>query len=411
MEFIDQDDRKILRELGKRVAEKAQSPEYDVLREMWRKHNRLEKVRPMIMVSPEGSWCELIPDSLLKCASELGRQYEMNLRQRVYYWEHLKDDSVVDAVVEVPVVLTTNNWGFRDKDVIIPSPEERGAFAHDPPMKDPSDFSRMKPLRAQINEEKTQRNFEAVRDTLGDILEVRIARNGTLVVDTGMIDTLAVFRGNAQLMFDMCDRPKWVHEVMTFMTESALAQLDSVEGLGGLELNNTGNGCALTDELPGDDFDPSRVRLRDLWGGSAAQEFAAVSPEMHYEFALQYQNRILERFGLNLYGCCEPLDRKLDYVKRVPHLRRVSISPWADMQRSSEGLQDRYILSWRPNPAWVAGVGFDSEFVRSKIARGVRSANECGCVLEMILKDTHTVNHEPERLERWVQIAKEVVGA
>ena len=45
---------------------------------------------------------------------------------------------------------------------------------------------------------------------------------------------------------------------------------------------------------------------------------------MHEEFALRYESRWLERFGLSNYGCCEPLDRKVDIIKKaVPNLRRL----------------------------------------------------------------------------------------
>lgn len=32
-----------------------------------------------------------------------------------------------------------------------------------------------------------------------------------------------------------------------------------------------------------------------------------------------------------------------------------------------------------------------------------------GCVLEMILKDTHTCEHHPERFTAWTDIARELI--
>ena len=45
-----------------------------------------------------------------------------------------------------------------------------------------------------------------------------------------------------------------------------------------------------------------------MWGCSNAQIFSEVSPKMHWEFALEHDLRWLRRWGLNYYGCCEPLD-------------------------------------------------------------------------------------------------------
>jgi len=49
-----------------------------------------------------------------------------------------------------------------------------------------------------------------------------------------------------------------------------------------------------------------------------AQIFSGVSPRMHQEFELDYAVRWYRRFGLVYYGCCEPLDDKLDLIKRIP---------------------------------------------------------------------------------------------
>ena len=83
-----------------------------------------------------------------------------------------------------------------------------------------------------------------------------------------------------------------------------------------------------------------------MWGCSNAQIFSEVSPEMHWEFALEHDLRWLERWGLTYYGCCEPLDRKIDLLRRIPNLRKISVSPWCNTERVVE--QDRRRL--RPQP-------------------------------------------------------------
>jgi len=126
---------------------------------------------------------------------------------------------------------------------------------------------------------------------------------------------------------------------------------------------------------------------------------------MHEEFALRHEKRVLERMGLNCYGCCEPLDRKLDIVKTIPRLRRVSISAWADIAVSAEGLGDRYVYSWKPNPASLAAETWDPDGVRAEIRNFLEVTR--GCIVEMILKDTHTCRHQPQRMWDWVRIARE----
>ena len=404
-------DSQIVRELARRVADIAARPEHEALRREWIRHNRLEQGRPMIRVSPEGSWCELIPEASLECSSDTGRQYERDLRQRIYRWEQLKDDVLIAPTVFALPAVRNTGWGIVPQRV--GSGEERGSWAYDPPLREPSDFARMEPPRVEIAEVESARRVEALAEVFGDILPVKLARQiWDLSVDTNLVDTLVSLRGNRQLLEDMHDRPEWVHEVMTFMTESTLELLDSLEEHAALDLNNdiTPDGLGgyyCTDELPAPGFDGAHVRLHDLWGVSDAQEFAGVSPQMHYDFGIRYQKRILDRFGLNCYGCCEPLDRKLDFVKQIPRLRRVSVSPWADVRRAVEGLRGAFIFSWRPNPACVAGDTFHQERIRAEIRETIAVCREFGCVLEILLKDTHTVREEPQRLKTWIETAKE----
>jgi hypothetical protein len=171
--------------------------------------------------------------------------------------------------------------------------------------------------------------------------------------------------------------------------------------------NSTG-GTGYTDELPKPGFDPARVRPCDMWASAEAQEMAQVSPRMHSEFILDYEKRLLEPFGLTGYGCCEDLSGKLDAVLEIPHIRRISISPFADVPRSAEKLGNRAILSWKPQPAQLMG-SFDETRIREYLRDGIGVACANGCVLEIILKDTATCQHQPERFDRWLEIARQEI--
>jgi hypothetical protein len=180
-----------------------------------------------------------------------------------------------------------------------------------------------------------------------------------------------------------------------------------------LSLNNDGTyhssgGVGYTDELPAPGFDPARVRPCDMWASAEAQELAPVSPAMHAEFALEYEKKLLTPFGLNGYGCCEPLDVKLDDVLTIPNIRRISCAPFANVERFAQKLNGKAIFSWKPHPSHLVG-DFNPEMIRPYIRHAVRTARENGCVLEMVLKDTHTCENHPERFDEWTRIAREVV--
>jgi len=406
---ITDSEKHLLRDLARQVAEIAAHPRHAAQAELWKQQNALRRVRPMVLVFPEGSWTELLPDDSLVIADPFFRRWEFHLRHLIYRWRHLRDDNVITPVIKVPAVRSHTGWGLEPK--TIPSSEARGAVGFDPPIKQPEDIARLRAPRLRTDPEQTRRNHEALSDVIGDILEVRLRRG--LPVNASLIGTLMYLRGPNQIMLDMADRPQWVHQVMSFMADGVAGLLDEVER-DGLDLNNaddyTGSGgVAYTDELPAPGFD-GVVRLRDLWGFADAQEIADVSPAMHDDFVLQYQCRLLERFGLNCYGCCESFTHKMHLMPKIPRLRRISISPWTDIRVAAEALQDRCIFSWKPNPAEMVGRGvFDPDSVRAQIEEMLQVTR--GCVVEIILKDTHTVRHEPHRLTRWVQIAGDLAAA
>ena len=400
-------ERERLRSLARRVAEIAEHPSNKKKQQEWIRHNSLGKGKPMVLVFPEGSWFELLPEETLTIEDSFWRQWEWVLRHLIYRWEHLRDDNVIDPVLRIPLPAQVSSLGIP-QGTWIDSTEDRGTSGHRPADCTPEEI--IESLRARtisIDEEPARMKLEALGDIVGDILPVKLHRRGG--ADSGVFGHIYNSRGMQQMMIDMCDRPKWFHEVMTFITEDTLNLMDYVEANIPMDLNNGrdyvgSGGVGYTDELPSEGFE-GKVRWRDLWGESAAQELSLVSPEMHEEFVLQYQIKILARYGLNCYGCCEPLDKKFDIVKEIPRLRRVSISPWADVRTSADALEDRYIFSWKPNPAQLVG-NYSAERIRAEITETLDVAK--GCVLEMIMKDTHTVENHPERLSTWVDIAQEL---
>ena len=104
----------------------------------------------------------------------------------------------------------------------------------------------------------------------------------------------------------------------------------------------------------------------------AAQELTAVSPAMHDEFMLQYQLPILKPFGLVAYGCCEDLTNKIDMLRQIPNLRRIAVSPFANVARCAEQIGQDYVLSYRPSPADMVGYGFDPDRIRTIMKRDLK---------------------------------------
>jgi len=395
-----------LRDLARRVAEIAADPVMETRRKLWVEHNGLRPARGMMLIFPEGAWCELIPDDELVCANGEARRIELALRRRIYTYEHFRDDTVVEAVWDVGPAVKLTGWGLEQHTV--PSSDPRGAHAFEPVLKSPADLAKLRHPEVIYDEAATEAAVERAGDLLGDILEVR--RRGVAHVSYHLASQYLRLRGPGAMLMDMVDQPGMVHDAMAFFAEGHRRILDEYRQLNLLDVNNDGTyhssgGNGYTDQLPAAGFDTKRVRPCDMWASAESQEFAGVSPEMHQEFALRYEGPLLEPFGLTGYGCCEDLTAKLDLVTAVPNMRRISISPWADVDACAARLKGDYIFSWKPNPAMLVG-RFNEDAIAAYVRHTLDVAKANGCVLEMILKDTHTCEHHRERFDRWTEIAR-----
>jgi hypothetical protein len=148
--------------------------------------------------------------------------------------------------------------------------------------------------------------------------------------------------------------------------------------------------------------------LKNVWFRGMAQMFGEVSPDMWEEFDLDYMKPIMAECGLTYYGCCEALDRKIPYLKKIPNMRKVGVSPWADPEICAEQLGPDYVAACKPNPAHVSGA-LNEEAVRAETKRTIEACLKHNCPYEFALKDISTVTYKPGNLINWVKVVMETI--
>ena len=411
--MADRKDTAILRELAKKVAEISEQSIQEKRRDLWRKHNSLVRTRPLIYVRAF-AWHEIFPDSLLECEDGFYRPYERYLREMIYR-DTLGDDYIVEpwvtvkAVYRYPAQGLNYRWGPEIK--TIPSTEQRGSWKFDPPLKAPSDINKLVRPRHVIDEEATVEKVGKLQDAIGDILEVNVDRGPLYFMWMGDISTdFAYLRGLEQIMWDLFDHPEWLHQLAAFMRDSILTVHELAEEAGDWRLcNHQNQAMPYAQELADPVANSQSVGRRQLWYFMASQEFAQVSPQMFDEFLLQYQIPILEKFGLVAYGCCEDLTKKIDYLRRIPNLRRIAVAPWADIRQCAEQIQEDYVLSWRPSPAEMVSTGFCPDRVRQMVREAMQIFREHENHVDITLKDVETVQNNPDVVREWVKVVRDVV--
>ena len=401
-------DRAILRGLAAQVAELAARPIEAEKRELWYRHNALKETRPLVFCDPENGWNEIITPADLQCEGELARTWEMKLRKDVFWGAEMRDDRVTPDTFDLPYMRTETDWGLHETRI---GGQDGGSYVWDAPIKDyERDLPKLRFPTVEVDQAATQRLLDLAHEVVGDFLPVRL--KGVWWWSLGMCTTLINLRGLNQIMLDMFDEPEGLHRLMAFLRDGFLAKLDYLEQNNLLSLNNDGTyvgsgGFGWTHELPQPDFS-GKVRTIDMWGFGESQETVLVSPRMFGEFILPYQLPVLERFGLNCYGCCEPVDKRWEAVARVPRLRRVSVSAWADVRDMAEKLGKGYIFSWKPRPADLATERFDEEAIRLYVRDMLWATRDCR--VEVIMKDNHTIARQPWRVVRWVEIVREEIA-
>jgi hypothetical protein len=401
----------VLRELGARYAEIASSPVNAARAREWQRLNDLDECRPLIWMN-EICWNEMnVEDELtLRTSGEVCQRIETHLRRTIYQWNHMQGDMVVDARMASPVILANSGFGIRIQADVLETEKGREIAS-----------------RHFHNQFQTDDDIEKIKDP---IVEVDAARTGAfhefyarifegiLPVETrgctgfwfAPWDEIVFWMNADNVLMGLVDRPQFMHRLISRLTEAYLKGLDRFEALHLLARNDTNvrigsGGYGYTGGLRAARPDPAHPAAADLWGSSTAQIFGSVSPAMHKEFGIDYEAQWLRRFGLAYYGCCEPLHNKIGILEAIPNLRKISISPWANVEAAAELMRGRYVMSLKPQPALLAGPSFRGDDVRTALRSRLQEAR--GCSVEIILKDISTVAHEPWRLWEWTRIATE----
>ena len=412
---LDQNEIDILKGLAHEWAEISILSVHTEKASLWQKLNDLESERPMVWID-EIPWHEMnYEDELtIRCKNSWARSQEEEMRKTIYQWKHMPGDMILNPWLDCPLSIYSSDFGImEDVDLAVTDPNSDIVSRHfNIQIKDLDDLEKIKIPAITYNSKATELRFQVMNELFGDILPVK--KQGQTHIWFTPWDYLIRWWGIQEAMTDLILRPEMVHAFYERMVQAWMIELDQFESrnLLSLDCNNTrigSGGYGYTRELPGELFDPDQVKAQNMWGCSNAQIFSEVSPEMHWEFALEHDLKWLERWGLTYYGCCEPLAGKVHLLRKIPNLRKVSCSPWNNTRQAIEELGDDFVISRKPNPAIFAQEKFDAGQARREI-RDFLEQTGGACHVEFIMKDISTVRYDPRSLWEWEKICMEEVS-
>ncbi len=403
----------ILRILGKEIADISKLTVHKEKALLWTRLNDLKSVRPMVYIN-EIPWHEMNVDNelTLLCENQWARDLEDKLRKIIYQWKHMPGDMVVNDYIECPLVFTSTGMGItEDVDIAITDNESDIYSRHfNIQISEPEDIEKIKMPKVTYYENETQRIFELMNRIFKDIIPVK--KVGQTHIWYTPWDFMIRWWGVEEAMMDLVMRPEMVHDAYERMVAAWMTELDQFEKLNllSLDCNNTrigSGGYGYVSDLPGENYNPEHVSPRNMWGCSNAQIFSSVSPDMHWEFAVEHDLKWLSRWGLAYYGCCEPLDRKIDILRKIPNLRKISVSPWCNSDRIIDSIGKDYVMSRKPSPAIFADAVFSPVQAEKEIEEFM-AKTDGECHVELVMKDISTVLRKPQNLWEWEKIAMKV---
>lgn len=380
---------------------------------MWKALNDLGEVRLMIWIN-EIPWHKInINDELyLKTSNEFTQTIETKLRRTIYRWKYMQVDMIVEPTILC--YLEIENAGFvMSESVNIARTDQRSdIFSREfkPQIDSEKNIEKIKSPKIVYRKNDTEKKFQTMQEIFNGILEVK--KVGYPRFWFSPWGELIRWCGMEKLLADLILRPNLVHKVMSKLTKSYIKQLNEYEKNNLLLLTNgnfrIGSGAlGCTNELPEISYSGQEVQSKLIWSSNVAQIFSAVSPQMHEEFALSYKIHWLKKFGLTYYVCCEPLDKKIDILRKIPNLRKIYMKPWVDLKLGAENIIKDCVFSYKSSPSIFLSDYWNPEDLKMKLIEYLEKIKNCN--IEIIMKDISTVRYKPQRLWEWARISTEVV--
>ncbi len=409
---ITAEERTYLRELASRQAEYAALPIMAERKQMWYDLNDAKPgARPPVIVETWTFDRDFMPEGVLRCTSDVGQGIEWQLLRDLRNHELIDDDKVMPDAFDIGWFAEIDELGVA---IGTESVEDHQGirtgyrFLH--PIKNlKEDLHLLKPATCRVDRERTLVWKAFLEDLLDGILPVAI-RSGTFG-STMLTHRVIELMGMEAFFVAMHESPEEVHRLMGFLRDNCLRVMRWAEAEGLLRLNNGnqqsfGSSYNFTTALPAPGFTDDAVRLCDMWGCTNSQESVGISPAMYHEFCFPYYRDVCEPLGLLYYGCCEPAHPFWEDIRRLPHLKKVSISRWCDQHFVAEALQGTDIVfSRKPDPNFLSvDVTLDEEAWAAHIRETLDATR--GLFVEFIVRDVYTVHGDVGNARRAVEVAR-----
>ena len=407
METISLKDREILRELAARKATFANSKRNEEILAMWDNQAKGVRNTPTVRLLFSNFTDEVVGNRL-RCEGKDARKLEWQLLSSMVGRELFDDDTPVSDRFDVGIFATVNPFGTPPNII-----RQKGTIGyHIEPLTDDieEDFELFCNGGFSVDVKGTEEWCAYADEVFGDILPSRIIQKS---LPGFMTNPLVKMINMENYYMSMYDSPETLHKIMDMAATVYEKYFDYLEEKGLLLPTNgicsvAQESFAFTEELPSEGPITS---TKQVWGFLESQETTAVSPQTYGEFVYPYQDRLVKRFGLLSYGCCERVDAIWeDYLSKWDNLRKLSVSPFNNEPLVGEYLRSSRIVYYsKPRAEFVTNTGPLDEEAIIKCFKGISEAAS-GCLFEVAQREVGTIYGDFERGRRYVELAKQAIA-
>lgn len=407
--MLNQQEVKVLRELASKYAEIAALPVQAEKRRMWLKLNDINMERPMLLID-QIPWNEMDVDGSLVCQVQdpYWRNIENGMRMTLYKWQHMPADMVVDPYLCLPRPIHNTGWGItieKENYIILEKDATASSSEYINQFEEPEDVEKIQMPKITLDVNREAEIIREAHELFDGIIEFRMTGQ---CMHLGIWDSIAMWMGVTNCYIELMDRPEMIHAMMEKLTQGFISSIHQMNELEAFDIHSNSCHCSQTylKDMP---KEGDHALSGNAWAFGLAQLFTSVSPQITDEFEVQYMKRIFPYFGAIYYGCCDRLDDRMDIIRKLPKIRKLSCSPWSVREAFAEKMPDYCVMSNKPNPAYLASGCLNEQVIRDDLRRTIDAAKAYNRSLEFILKDISTVSHNPACLWRWHDIAMEEI--
>ncbi|MEG1754041.1 MAG: hypothetical protein RR234_09025, partial [Christensenella sp.] len=380
-----------LRKLAARYSEIAQSDDMKTKKRQWTALRDLKPERPMILFETF-SVTGFLTEADFECENPYLKNVEKTFLQAIKQYEFVQDDIVIENYFQLAWRVIRSDYGVK---IVEHHADDSMGYMSNFPIATPE-----------------------------DILPVRVGNYDNFFPDFGFnpfcgnnapVITMDLFKlvGNDNLMFWPYDHPEALTKLMDFLMEDRRRFVKWLQDEKIMALNTDNqfagpSGYGYVSELP-NASSGAVPTPKNCWTWVESQETNLYSPDMFGELFLPYLAEYANMFGLVSYGCCEPVDDRIDLVKKaMPGLRTVSVSGWNNFESVAESLGKDYVYCRKPNPAYISGADRNWDGMKKDIERTWNCTKNQP--VEFVVRDVYDIAEDMARIPEWVKMTKETVG-